>query len=190
PKVITQAKVGGALTAGAGLSPNATIPGVSGKVEGTAESNAFFENAFGTTKADIQSISTPITCNGSSDCNTKLGNVGGSPIAPFIWVNSDTRLNSNTVIGSPTNPVVLVVDGKLDLSGGVTIYGFIYVTGDVDGDGVEANGGTTVNGSLVSEKKVEFGGTVNINHSQFDTGPPGPKGPDLYVKAPGTWKDF
>lgn len=187
--------------AGAGLTPNATTPGVTGLVDTTAERNAFFENAFGTTKADIQSMSLPASCSGV--CNTGLGNTGvvtsgntitdyGTPKAPLVWVSGDTTLNSNTVIGSPTNPVVLVINGTLTINGGVTIYGFVYVTGNVTdslvGVGVDASGGATVQGSIISEESLNFAGTVNLIFNKFDTGS-SPPGPDFYVKTPGTWTD-
>lgn len=187
---------------GAGLVPNATTAGVNGLVDTTAERDAFFENAFGTTKTEVQSMSLPVSCSGT--CNAQLGNTGttlsgntitnyGSPKAPMIWVTGDTTLNSNTVIGSPTNPVVLVINGTLTINGGVTIYGFVYVTGNVTdslvGVGVDASGGATVQGSIVSEESLNFAGTVNLAFNKFDTGPPGPPGPDFYVKTPGTWTD-
>gem|GEM_PF-4603075 len=187
---------------GAGLAPNATTPGVDGLVDTAAERDAFFENTFGTTKTEVQSMSLPVSCSGV--CNTGLGNTGttwsgntitdyGTPKAPMIWVTGDTTLNADTVIGSPAKPVVLVINGTLTINGGVTIYGFVYVTGNVTdslvGVGVDASGGATVHGAIVSEESLDFAGTVNLTFNKFDTGPPGPAGPDFYVKTPGTWTD-
>ena len=188
--------VGNPLVAGAGKSEGGVIliPGVVGIVDTTAEREAYFTHAFGTTKADIQSISASVV-NCGGNCNSLIGNTGstqsgktityGTPQSPFIWVTGDTTLNSKTVIGSPPKPVVLVVDGTLNLSGDVIIYGFIYATR------VVARGSTTVFGSLLSEDSLDFGGNVSIfynRHGNRLSGPP--PGPDFYVKAPGTWNDF
>ena len=199
PHVITQAKVSDVLTSGEGRKENgveaiacATCPGgvVDGQVNTAAEKDAFFTNAFGTTKADIEAISKPVVdCNNARDCNTKLGNnADGSAKAPFIVVTGETKLNSTTVIGSPTQPVVLIINGNLELSGNVTIYGFIYVTGETK---LEKNSALNVHGSLISEKEVEIkkDSVVNITYNKYNTRS-NPGGPDFYVKAPGTWNDF
>lgn len=53
-------------------------------------------------------------------------------------------------LGSPYNPIILIVDGNLQISGTVTIYGFVFVTQtlsmDYDGMifGAAAAEGTTV----------------------------------------------
>lgn len=187
--------------AGAGLVPNATTTGVTGVVNTTAERDAFFNSVFGTSKADIQSLSLPATCSGN--CNTQLGNTGttlsgstitnyGTPQSSLLWVTGNTTLNSNTVIGSPTKPVVLVINGTLDIQGGATVYGFIYVTGNVldnkEGVAAELSGNTNVVGGIAAEEDLKFKGTVNVTYNQFTNGG-GPAGPDFYVKVPGTWID-
>lgn len=188
---------------GAGLSPNGAIKitGITGVVDNSAERDALFQYTFGTSKADVQSMSTPVTCNGN--CNTQLGNTGvvksgntitnhGTPKSPMLWVTGNTTLNSNTVIGSPTNPVTLVINGTLTINGGVTIYGFVYVTGDINDDtGVDASGGATLYGGMVSEKSLDFSGTVNITYTKYCRNGcnGGPSGPSLFVKVPGSWTD-
>ena len=63
------------------------------------------------------------------------------------------------------------------------------VTDSLMGVGVDASGGATVQGSIVSEESLDFAGTVNLTFNKFDTEPPGPPGPGFYVKTPGTWTD-
>lgn len=190
--------------AGAGLQPNTSTPGITDVVDTLDERNAWFKNVFGTTKADIQSISLPVACSGL--CNAQLGNTGttlsgntitnfGTPPASFIWVTGDTQVNTQTVIGSPDKPVVLVINGTLTLNGGATIYGFIYVTGNVldsaTGTAATLLGNSNVFGSIVSEENLKFAGTTNVTYAQYGTtGPGAPRpGPNFYVKVPGTWSD-
>ncbi len=74
-----------------------------------------------------------------------------------IWYDDSLIYNGNlnVSIGSPSNPVVLVVDGNLTFngSGNVTIYGFVYVTGALFVNGpvnLQIIGASAVEGTAVS----------------------------------------
>jgi Tfp pilus assembly protein PilX len=147
----------------------------------------FFSGTFGQTKAQAQSSAdVTYTNSGSTNYSSLLNGVTGQS----IWINqtggSSAQLSGNSVIGSPTKPVVLVVNGPLQANGTTTIYGIVYVIGDWDNSG----GGTlTINGSAIVEGSMTGTGTPNINYT-----------PDIfnnltqtvgtYVKVPGSWRDF
>lgn len=185
-----------ATTDNGGLATTRT-DGVTDVVDTAAEGEAFFQSIFGSSKAEIQSLSLPVTCSGV--CNSSLVNTGvvtsgntitdyGTPKAPFIWVTGNTTINSSTVIGSPDNPVVLVVDGSLTINGGATIHGFVYSTGATTSTETVLAGTATIVGSVISEGNLSAAGNLTIRYSSYPDRP-GPKGPVFYVKIPGTWID-
>ncbi|MBI3343315.1 MAG: hypothetical protein HY028_00265 [Gammaproteobacteria bacterium] len=80
----------------------------------------------------------------------------GTPANPpgLYWVTGGCTINSNTVVGSPTSPYLVVVDGNtLQMNGGAEFYGLIYVRGG----SISLNGSNTLFGALVAD-----GGTLNI----------------------------
>ncbi|MDP1708616.1 MAG: PilX N-terminal domain-containing pilus assembly protein [Gammaproteobacteria bacterium] len=183
---------------GGGLVQNSTTDGVTGTVDSTAEGEAFFQSIFGASKYEIQNMSLPVTCGGV--CNPSLVNSGantssnsityGTPIAPYIWVTGDTTINAGTIIGSPTNPVVLVVDGGLRIEGGATIHGFIYSTGSTTKPDTVLTGTANIVGAVASEGDMiaSGGGALTISFNSFGNNSGG-NGPEFYVKVPGTWID-
>lgn len=113
----------------------------------------------------------------------------------FIWIEGDNCLiNSNTIIGSEENPVMLVIASKAtDVRGGVILYGTMFVT-EIENAGAtfEANGGMTVYGQVVVDsifsklqgtwavvydegilaRAAGAGGLGNLNHGWRDWGLP------------------
>lgn len=70
----------------------------------------------------------------------------------LIWISGDLCLiNSNTIVGSEKNPVMLVIaTAATDVRGGAIIYGTVFVTDvEVANATFEANGGMTVYGQVV-----------------------------------------
>ena len=182
--------------AGAGIVAGSTTPGITGAANTAAEQEIFFQSVFDTSSAEVKSASLLIDCSGpcSAVANTGTTRSGptitnyGTPQSSLIWVKGNTTINSNTVIGSPTNPVLLVVDGSLTLNGGAIIYGFIYVTGNVTDDPTVLAGNAEVFGGISSALDFSFGGTAQVTYNNYPT-PNGPYGPTFYVKVPGTWID-
>lgn len=86
-----------------------------------------------------------------------------------IWITGDLDITGNATydIGTPADPVILIIDGNLDITGTPTINfnGLLYVTGEIDitgnadiiGDGTIASEGS---GNINSE--VTLGGNMNI----------------------------
>ncbi len=186
-----------ATVANGGLVPNTTTTGVTGVVNTVAEGEAYFQSIFGATKYEIKSLSMPVACSGP--CNSSLINNNvvksgntitsyGTPKSPYIWVTGDTTINADTVIGSPTNPVVLIVDGGLTINGGATIHGYVYSTGSTTNPETVLSGTANIVGAVASEGNLNAAGTLTINFSSF-TNIPGGNGLDFYVKVPGTWID-
>ena len=80
----------------------------------------------------------------------------------MIWVEnggSGVTLNANVTIGSPTNPVILVINDSVDISGNVTIYGIVYIA---DG-AVFGSGNNTIYGSVISYGEADLSTAVTGN---------------------------
>lgn len=73
-----------------------------------------------------------------------------------VWFNCTTgSFNPNNVtMGTVNNPVVLIVNNNINMTGNVTINGLLYVI-----NGLASSGTTTINGLVVAE------GAVNLNNA-------------------------
>lgn len=76
-----------------------------------------------------------------------------------IFVNGDLTLRNGT-IGSPEKPVILAVEGSLNLAGNVTIWGVVYAT-----EADFSAGTNTIMGSLVTAGNVNMKGTASIHYN-------------------------
>lgn len=144
-----------------------------------------FEAIFGLTPAELQSIATitaTYTNNTSNPAEVPSGTVGQA-----IWLTAKdsgvkkevTFTGSGTggyKLGSPSQPVILVVDGNLNLNS-VTIYGVIYVTGTFRNQGgseikgailVEGTAETDIYGTGSQGTKIDYSRSVlrNLNRNQ------------------------
>jgi Tfp pilus assembly protein PilX len=143
--------------------------------------NQFFDMFFAHTKSAIRQ---------AANNNGHLLDAGASPVGMtgLIWVDGNTSMNNNgAVVGSPTAPAILIVNGNFDFSGG-TIYGVLYVTGTLT-----ITGNPVVHGSVVSENGPNSGaGTLRLVYQPWGgdgTGsPPFIEGTGAIIA--GSWKDW
>lgn len=91
---------------------------------------------------------------------SSCASLGTSANPPGLyWVTGGCTINSNTVVGSPTSPYLVVVDGStLTMSGSPQFYGLIYVRGPAAP--IALSGSPTLFGALVAD-----GGTLSITGS-------------------------
>lgn len=137
-----------------------------------------FSNYFGRTLEQFRNEVVPP----SNDITAaQIGTLAGAK-GTTVLVTGDTTL-PNSTFGSRELPVVLVIDGDLDLQGGPTVYGTVYVTGNVTG------GGNLLNyGAMIVEGSVEPTGSVDIIYDPFVTGNTANSGRPGWI--PGTWRDW
>jgi len=111
----------------------------------------------------------------------------GTETTGQYWINGDTAFNGNNIYGSPDNPVVVIVDGDLRISGSPKIYGLVYVTGELN-----ITGTMTVVGSMISENGPNTGnGTMQVVYKPFTgDGDSGPSVSNSGVVIPGSWRDW
>lgn len=78
----------------------------------------------------------------------------------LVYVNGDLTLR-NGVIGSPERPLVLVVDGDLNVAGNMIIWGTVFVNGAAD----FSRGTNKMLGSLVSVGDVDMAGNPAVYYN-------------------------
>lgn len=135
-----------------------------------------FRNTFGMTKTDY--------------ANTAQVNISGADIANLdrsggqsVYIDGSVSLSGT--YGSRDKPVKMVINGNLDATGGPTIFGIVYVTGNISGGG----GNVQINGAAVTEQAVSVNGSLTVIYDPTivrrageQVGRPG--------LIPGTWRDW
>lgn len=105
----------------------------------------------------------------------------------IMWVDGPLTISSNRVIGAVTDPVVIIADGDLTLSGPFQLSGMLVSRGNVSWS--NASGLTSlVNGILLAEGDVQTDGSMDIfydvnvvNQLRNRVG--------SFVRVPGGWRD-
>ncbi|PAU87577.1 hypothetical protein CK507_08400 [Pseudomonas sp. WN033] len=168
-----------------GTPPEASIAQGDNELS-SISSDDYFSKFFGQDKDTYRSnADMRLSCEGV--CNTSVNGKQGQ----IIWVDvppgSNFTLNSNTTVGSLTNPVVLIVNGPLELRGSATIYGLVYsATLLWDNTG----GGTSqIIGAAVAEGDFTANGTPNPTYDSSVLSRLSTQIGSFY-QVPGTWRDF
>lgn len=117
------------------------------------------------------------TLNGLTGTTVYINETGGT--ANFI---------GNTTIGSPTAPVLIVVDGNVNIQGNFTLYGFIYVNG-VSTATTTINANINITGGIATTDNVSASGNLTLTYSAAVLNGV-QAGTSYYAKLPGGWKDF
>lgn len=132
------------------------------------------------------------------DANLRTNSCAGLNAASsgLIWVDGPCTLNAGTVVGSATNPVIVIVtDNDIKINGGAVLNGMLFsfrkpgVTADFD---LNMIGGATVNGAIASNHTIgKSSGTFNSTFdadvlAQLELN-------DAFIRVarvPGSWRDF
>lgn len=166
-----------------GTPPEASLAANDGELSSIAADD-YFTRFFGMDKATFKAgASEVISC--SRVCNNRVDGKTGS----VLWADPGADafvINSNTVVGSPENPVILIVDGPLELRGNSTIYGVVYSTSILwDNTG----GGTSrIYGSAIAEGDFQATGTPNPTYDS-DIMKKLATQIGSYIPVTGTWCD-
>ncbi len=113
------------------------------------DATTLFGTLFGRSKQEIHALSEYRPAN-------ELNGVSGKMIRC-----SSLNLAGIAVLGSPGNPIVLVIDGPAALSENVTIYGFLYVAGSLS-----MSGNTRIVGAAAVEGATNVNGVSTIQYDK------------------------
>lgn len=168
-----------------GTPPTSSLVGNDGSLAALTDDQMFM-TYFGMTKDQFktQASTTVVNCGGVCNAQMTAAVDGG---ARTIWVEGDMTLNANGVYGSPTSPVVMVINGNVELRGTMTIYGVVYCQNGVwDNTG---GGNAQVIGAAIAEGSFTATGTPDptydpnvLRRLRETTGD--------FAKVPGAWRDF
>lgn len=149
-------------------------------------SDYFFERTFSGTKDSIKSRAhLLLSGTGNDNYSDTLDGQEGK----VIWIeqsSGEARINGDVTIGSADNPVILIVNGALQINGSATVYGIVYVGQDWQNSG---GGSMQVNGAAIVEGDFSGTGTPSITYSPSVLDTLSNQG-SSYSKLPGSWKDF
>lgn len=142
-----------------------------------------FMNYFGRTLPQIIEDVSTRSILGSD--KTALGSLAKAQGETIVISGNTTLPNVNgaSAIGTRDRPVVLIIDGSLDLQGTPEVNGIVYVTGDVTG-----GGNLLVKGAMVVAGNVQPTGSVDIIFDPLATGNTENSGRAGLM--PGTWRDW
>ena len=147
-----------------------------------------FEQYFGVPKSAIQDMA-DYSYEGSGNYSAELS----GKTASIIWIDKAPGEESLAVsipgpitIGSADNPVVLIVNGDLSITGTVDFYGVIYASGNAD---IGSSGTPRIYGAVVTSGNYNMHGTAQVNYndsylSEFN------KTIYQFNKVPGSWIDY
>ncbi|MBC7954809.1 MAG: hypothetical protein H7Y33_02920 [Cytophagales bacterium] len=118
-----------------------------------------------------------------SACDTSLNQAATTN--SLFWLRGGLRLSTPIVLGTPQRPVLLVVDGPVELHASAVIHGVIYSTHASWAD----TGGATLHGAVIVEGDLHANGSTHIHHdSTVLRGLHERSG--SYARMPGGWRDF
>jgi hypothetical protein len=158
-----------------------------------------FQFLFGVVRADWQTVYDMANSKHQvvADCSG-LSATSGQTFRLW-WVTGDCDMTPTQIIGSETDPVILVVDDHQLVmgGGGARIYGVVYLFDNPDNaatPSADFNGSPAIYGSLISEAggsamngsySVVYSQTINNNLTSDDD-----SANFSIAFVPGSWRDF
>lgn len=146
-----------------------------------------FASVFGTWPETYrtQPAAVELTCAGGNCTAAQVRATSSLNPGRLIWILGNLVLDSAGDIGSPSDPVVLIVAGNITNPSNVSVFGIVYSTADT----WVTSGGGTVRGAAVAEGGLGGNGTSTfvydravLDRLRWTTG--------SFVRVPGGWKDF
>ncbi len=152
------------------------------------DSDRLFATHFGVDAASWNTHAAVQAIDCRSECAVRVAAaIDGAAANRMVSITGDARLTGPVTLGSPAQPVVLVVSGTLTLSGDVALYGLVYAT-DIRWDDTHS-AQAQVHGALISASAYRGNGTPDLHYDaavlralQRHTG--------SYARVPGSWRDF
>lgn len=168
-----------------GTPPKSTLVGNDASIRNQSEAN-MFSTFFGMSKDAYKGLPTTyiLPCTACTHTDLLAAYIAGER---QIWVSGPMGITSSSTIGSADEPLVMIVDGAISISGSPQFYGVIYSTAATwDSTG---GGNALLRGAVISEGNYTGNGTPdyyydpevmrNIRSSATS-----------FVQIPGSWRDF
>jgi len=162
------------------------------------EPNLFFENFFSESFVNLKNRANTVNCGGGCTQAALAGlvNVAGVPTGNgIIWIDAENAGVYSTLtlggainLGTEASPVILIVDGNLNMTDvGVDIFGVVYTTQDL---GV-ANTAGNVDGAIITEGDINITAASSINVT-YNSNVMSNIGANFarFTRVAGSWRDF
>lgn len=168
-----------------GTPPRSSLAGNDPSLRATTEAQ-MFATFFGMSKAAYRALPgvLRLTCPCTEDMLAAAH--AGTERARVFWLDGDLTMNAGASLGTVTDPVIVVVDGRIALQGDVGIVGVIY--GASIGWSDAGSSGALLQGAAISEGDYTASGTP---HHFYD-----PRvfavlrhGSAAFARIPGSWRD-
>lgn len=146
----------------------------------------FFSGFFGTQKQHYRLVADErLDCAGH--CSATLAGHGGTIVWVDVGVGAGRYTLQDATLGSPSDPVILVVDGTLEIRGATTIHGLVYA-GSLDWHATPSDDSTIVGAAIVEDDFSADGAPRLIHDAAILRTLSAHYG--SFVRVPGTWRDF
>lgn len=168
--------------------------------------DSLFEWVFGVGAHDIvpDDDASPVNtnCPGPANCAAYrlVEELGATKLADCSSINSSSSgiyyVTGNCTLGNDVNgegskdsPIIVVVDGAVDIKG--LVYGQVFVRDDDNDGSVKVTGNGQIFGALIVEGDVEIGGNLTIVYDDASVGSDPDKIPKTakFGRLPGSWLD-
>jgi len=151
-------------------------------------SSDFFSSYFGLSESTVKSsVDHYYTNNVSTNYGGTLNGMTGTS----IWIDQTggtATINGNNTIGSSASPVLIIVNGNVNFTGTVTIYGYIFILGSSTSD---LTGNVTIVGGMASTGNLSGSGSLNVTYNPTVlSNLQNSSSMNYYAKVPGSWNDF
>ena len=152
------------------------------------DSDHLFAAHFGVEPASWNTHAAVQTIDCRNECSAQVSTaIQGMAANRMVSISGDARLAGPVTLGSAAQPVLLVVDGTLTLSGDVTLYGLVYAS-DIRWE-YASGPHAQLHGALVSASNYRGDGAPDLHYDaavlralQRHTG--------SFARVPGSWRDF
>jgi hypothetical protein len=178
------------LTSAPGTPGSASLRALDPSLSDLPNGDRLFVSLFGMDRVTYrtQPAAVRVVCGG--DCDSAIANEVSANPGRVIWVQGPATIDSNIVLGSTANPVVLVVQGNLTVAANLQLFGVLYLYDNSDSNTWSTNAGSTlIQGAVVAEGALSVVGspaitfdpgvlrTINLTQGSM-------------VRIPGSWRDF
>jgi hypothetical protein len=105
----------------------------------------------------------------------------------IAWINGAAALSSNVTLGSTADPMLIVVNGTLNVTGPMQINGLLYSRGNISWTNTSAQL-SLLTGGLIGEGTLDSFGLVDL---AYDAGVMDvlSNKTGSFVRVPGSWRD-
>lgn len=167
-----------------GTPPRATMVGNDPTLRDTTEAQ-LFSTFFGISKDSYKNL--PSVKRYTCPCTETTISTAYNQGVRQMWLDGNLAMNANLTIGSIDDPVMIIVDGTIEMRGDLEVYGLIYstaITWDSTG-----GGSALLRGAAISEGNYTGNGTPDyfydtqvLTKLRYDQG--------SFVRVPGSWRDW